>query len=121
MWTVFTLPSAILVFSPTTTYGVLLRAKNVLFTYRYMLTDKNTVQPLLFCKQSHICAKMDSIEVVAKHDEDRSAIEAADDQVVVSKSIIFHEKVLTWNRKIWDISQYKHLVNTKGPSENNSL
>jgi len=64
---------------------------------------------------------MDSIEVVAKHDEDRSAVEAADDQVVVSNSMNSHEEVLIRDRKILDMSRYEHLVNQRGPSKNNSL
>jgi len=38
---------------------------------------------------------MNSIEVIAKHDEDGSAIEVADDQVVVSNRGNPQEKVLT--------------------------
>lgn len=82
-------------FSPTALYGVLPGAENVLSPHRYMLPDKTTLQSLFFCKQLHMLDKMDSIEVIAKHDEDRFAIEAADDQVVVSNSIVSYEKVLT--------------------------
>jgi len=81
--------------SHTAPYGVLSGAENSLFPHHYMLANKDTLEPLFFCTQSHMLDRMDSIEVIAKHDEDRSAIEAADDQVVVSNSIISHEKLLT--------------------------